>query len=116
MGRVAARYYPEPQAIAEIVCEIARLPVEELMGDRRTQNRVRARFVVWTLIYDLICPKYEYVAAYSGKDHTSCHHGIKTLRARLATDVRLRNLYDAALLTIRRDLGEAPPRYQWSET
>lgn len=76
--------------IIRAVCKYYRIRKIELIGDRRTANIVRPRFVAMYLLKHLTTNSYVWIGRYfGGRDHTSAMHAVRSIEEKLCDDVVL---------------------------
>ncbi|MHB1651217.1 MAG: helix-turn-helix domain-containing protein [Desulfitobacteriaceae bacterium] len=85
-----ARTTANPENTIRVVAEVCRIPVEDILGNRRTPRIVEARHLAMYVLRKLCHASYTEVGRQFGKEHGTIIHACRGIEAKFSTDDGLR--------------------------
>lgn len=86
-GRLNRLAIPKWKAIVHDVANLRGIPVEKIMGKKRTKHIAHARFECWSHMREQLGASYPDIAFWFNIDHTSVLHGVRRW------DTQLKGMY-----------------------
>ncbi len=85
------------QTIIDAVCEATGVSPQNLRGENRRNENVRARWLVILIVHDATGRSWQQIGNAINRDHTTCIYGYRQADKRLENNDEFRAQYTATL-------------------